>query len=282
MSKNNRNRNNRNNRGNDNRSQGNRGMTAEQARQHNDRSDQMSKPEDGRNNNPAWYYTDPEMADQISRFSFNQFAGLSKPYGKYVPQIMGIYLNPSPGVTPINGPLATDPWREAAVKAQNKGINMASLKWWSILTATSGRIAPYTRNDVAVLILALSEVVSIYEYIRRTLGLYMAYSLRNRVLPQGLIEASGIDADDLARKHPNYRLRMNTLVARINQLPIPGNIMYIAKAQDLYQHIYADSDSPMAQFYVVSPSTTWVIDEDTAPETGTILRTVPVLSLIHI
>lgn len=232
-------------------------------------------------NDPQWYYGDAIIADEISRFSFNQFAGITteclRGGGDEIdlPTVMVIPLNPCPGVTPAN----PGPYRDNGTNQVN-GINQALQQWWSVLTSRSGRGATYSKSDVGMLILALGEIISTIEHLRKVLGIAFTYNLRNRIVPGGLVTAMGIDEYDLMSQLADYRLRLNTLIMRLNKIPIPGNIEYFRKCQDLYQKLYVDSISDMAQFYVLVPATTWQINEILS-QTGTVLETIDGFYHIH-
>lgn len=248
------------------------------------RKDIMDRNKSDFPNDPLWYYGDATIGDEISRFSFNQFAGLTDARlasragnsGEQLEEFIGkgticvLPLNPSPGTTyVVNGmsQLEMDSFR-------HRGINQSLQAWWSLLTSRAGRGATYSKVDLGMLILAMGEVISTIEHLRRAVGIAFTYSLRNRVLPNGLLEAMGFDADDFLANLADYRLRLNSLILRVNKMPIPGNIPYFQKCQDLYQKIFVDSGSEMCQFYVLVPATTWVLKEQLS-QSGTVLQTAP-------
>lgn len=238
---------------------------------HNGRKDLLDDGKAGMNNNPAWYYTDEELAEQMSRFPMTQFPGLAQYEGSKLPVVMRICLSPHIVNTNYSRDLSSDDLKTLN-ELKLEGINLAAQKWWSMLTTYSGRGSTYTKNDLAILFAFIGEIISNYEFIRRAFGVLTTYSQRNRALPRLIVNAMGVDFDDFIKNSPNYRLRMNTLVAMINQLPIPSNVTYFAKCQDLYQHIYMDSNTEMAQFYVHVPGTTWMLDEELL-QSGSVLLT---------
>jgi len=223
--------------------------------------------------NPNWYFKDAVQAESMSRIQMNAFGALTKHAGHVMPTVCAFYANPCPGVTDFN--LVNDddiielPW-----DAQSKGINRAAQKLWYILTCKSGRSAGYTKSDVALLILSMGAMIETYEFIRRAFGIAYTYNQRNRALPTMLYRAMSVDMDDYQENAATYLKRMNSLMAIMNQLPMPGNIAWFAKCQDLYQNIYMDYPSEMAQLFIVSPSTTWVLEENDGFIGGSYLRTV--------
>lgn len=218
------------------------------------------------NNDPNWYYTDANVADQVSQLSMRDFLGvdcnITGPRGAssvdvYIPSIINVYLNPGAGA---NG-VVVQQQQQYVPDNRMSGINMAGFRTYSKLAAFTGRALTYGPQDISIMILALGEVISCVEYLRRALGVAYTYNVRNRSYPSRLIDAMGIDHQDMFQNYALYRNRFNELVTRINQIPIPKGIAYFDKCASLYEHIYLDSDSPMAQTIVTVPFTTWTLNE---------------------
>jgi hypothetical protein len=223
----------------------------------------------GRDNNPGWYFSNPEIADQVSRIAMRNFAGkdLTNFAGSSLNArtncINTIWVNPSPG-TQVS-------YTEGG---QKSAINMAGFKLYTKVGALTGRTLPYLPSDMSTMILAFGELISTVEFIRRAFGVAYTYSQRNRAYPIQAIKAMGINAEDLVTNFSTYRNRFNMLITRINQLPIPKDVAYFDKCASIYEKIYTDSTSPMASSIILVPATTWMIDE-TSYEGGTILKTTP-------
>lgn len=216
--------------------------------------------------NPNWYFKDAVQADVLSRIQMNAFGAITKIGNDILPTVCALYANPCPGVTKYE--VGVDPQFNA------KGINRAAQKLWYILTCKSGRAAGYTKADVALLLLGMGGMIETYEFIRRVFGIAYTYNQRNRALPGMLFQAMCVDMQDYQKNAAVYLKRMNSLMAIMNQLPMPGNISWFAKCQDIYQNIYMDYPAEMAQLFVISPSTTWVIEENDGFIGGSYLRTV--------
>jgi hypothetical protein len=220
-------------------------------------------------NKGRWYYGNDILANEISAFPFNQFVGRTaeslRGGNTSLPTVMVIPMNPCPGVTWIDD-------EGHVVPKTGRGINLALQQWWSIITSQTGKNAAWTKNDLGALILEIGEIISITEHFRRFFGLTFNYTLRNRELPKGLLEDMGLDADDFFAHLADYRMKLNTLILKLNKIPIPANISYFEKCQDLYQKVFWDAPSDMAQIYACVPATTWKLREDLV-EKGTVLQT---------
>lgn len=216
------------------------------------------------NNHPSWYFDDPTLASQVSRFSFNQFIGQSNLFTGSsinwdVPVTMQLFFNPSPGFNSPNDPGFS-------------GINQAGIKLYTALTSGNAKNAQYAPQDVTTLMLALGEVLSMSEMLRRALGLAFTYNKRNWAYARDIIAAAGVEPESMLANLAKYRLLFNTTVNEINKIAFPATIKYFEKCVYMYSHVWLDSESPMSQTYIYLPMSTWELDENTY-EGGTILKT---------
>lgn len=215
------------------------------------------------NNDPNWYFSDSGLMDTVSKFAFNNFLGYGNGVGSsHIPYAMQIYINPAAAC-------GMD-WRSND-NNRTSGINMAALKLYTTLSAQSGKTSNYGPEDLAILMLALGDLISFVEYGRRTLGLAFTYNSRNWNYPSNIIKACGFDDSvltDLAQKRMDFNITLNT----INKISFPANIAYFYKCASLYQNVFLDSTSPMAQSYVYLPCSYWKLDEK-ASSKGSVLKT---------
>lgn len=244
-----------------------------------DRKFDQTEPVDSRDprrydNDPNWYFLDANVAAQAASISFNQYVGQTvnidaisaggmhstKQYN--VPGVLVLPMAPSIGetVTPTSG------------------INMANLKLYSTLSSKNAKTTNYAPQDITMLELALGEILSMFEHIRRVFGIAMTYNQRNRLLPKALIAASGVQSDDFFKKLADYRLEFNTLVTLVNQIPFPATMAYMYKCMDMYQNVYTDGTSAMSQIIMLVPGLTWLLSES-ATDTGSVLSTVELPTL---
>lgn len=217
-------------------------------------------------NNPAWYFTDQTVMEQAAQLAFQQIKGLSDIKGSYPVNIVTRYIVSTPqSMALINGE-----------RAKYRGINMAAIKFYNQLAATTGRALTYAPQDITMMMLGFGDLISLVEFIRRTFAINFLTNERNRAYPQQVITACGIAAQDLAANFANYRLRFNTLLTRINQLPIPKAYAYFDKCASLYENFYLDKVSPNAQTIIEVPAILHTLDETTY-QSGTALITTPIV-----
>lgn len=236
-------------------------------------------------NDPNYYFFDKDLAEQASQLSFQNMLGYGSIKGYEIPTIVRILMNPSPGVTvdvpepsdltEVNAATASPELPVSYIGKNKAGINLMCAKLYTMLSTYSGRSAGYAPQDVGSMILGISSFAELSEHTRRIFGVAMTYNSRNRSIPLGLIEALGVEPEDFIKNIAVYRMRFNVIMTRINQIPLLDNIGYIRKSRELYQHIFLDSGSPMAQTFFYAPYSVWTLDEESY-EQGTILKTTPV------
>lgn len=237
-----------------------------------------------RDNDPNWYFTSSEMANQAAELSFQQMIDGSPLVGNYsIPALAIIKMNPSPGVNynitsmPGSQADAADTLPSSSGVDKRNGINLMSAKIYTLLSTFSGRTSSYAPQDVGTMILAISSIAELSEHIRRAFGLLFTYNTRNRYMPLQVIEAVYGQAKDFMANSAIYRQNFNVQMTRINQIPLLDNIGYIRKSREIYQKLYVDEPSAMAQMFIYRPDSVWYLDE-TSYQGGTVLRTMPLQS----
>lgn len=210
-------------------------------------------------NNPAYYYEDANVLEQVMNFSFNEFGGVptdiqESSQGTKMTfsnkMISSYYLNPSIPQTGDGNVYKMD------------GATTASIRNFLLLSGSNAKTTNYAPQDVTILILALAELIKIATWIARALGVAYLFNYRNRTYPESLLRAMGIDPTDFANNLANYRVRFNKLLSVASKIPFPATIPLFAKATDLYGKMYLDDDnSALAQTYLFNPYSIWLFDE---------------------
>lgn len=225
-------------------------------------------------NDPKWRMAVDPVGTQVHQYSFCNYIGQSvrlpspmlsqylavEPH-ENVASIGILSLNPSPGETGMGAP------------AMGAAINQQGLRTFTALSAGNAKTTNYAPQDVTTCLLAIGELISTFEYARRAMGVAYVYNVRNREFPRHMIQALGIDPDDLIKRMAEYRIRFNMLALQASKIPFPANIRYFDACRVLYQDLFLDSpDSAMAQVYAFKPCSTWYLDETSNPN-GTQLTT---------
>lgn len=154
-----------------------------------------------------------------------------------IPGVMSLKVMPTVGLADNN----LDP------------INIAGAQLYSQLQVKSGRTPSYDMADVMKTIVASGDAYSFYIWASRVYGTVNRYEVLNQYTPRALIEAMGVDFDDLRKNIADYRTGLNQLAYRLAMLPVPKQMTFFSRRVFMYQGIYKDSTTSKAQYYMFNP-----------------------------
>lgn len=222
----------------------------------------------GKDNDPGWYFTNRALAEDVMNSSFNivqgmQLTGFPNASDATRTSMATIVLSPTPGANVIN---------QQSLQ-YDYPVMAAARRLYTSMSGYTGRTITYAPQDIAMYILALGEIMSMFSHLRRAIGVVGTYNPQNRAYPSGVLKAMRIDSQDVYEQVNVWRDRYNYLINMANQLFIPNGIAYFAKCSALYDHIYLDSNTPFAQTIMMIPGSTWILDEKSDPN-GTMLRAI--------
>lgn len=212
-------------------------------------------------NDSSYYYLDNTLRDQLLNFSFNSFQGVAEEIdGQPIGMTGGgdfHFINGN--VMAIRVMPSLCPNRN--MNAPTDGINLVALRNFTVLSANNAKTTNYAPQDVAILMLALQEVIKIAGHMTRAFGVLYTFNQRNREWPDTLLTAMNIDPTDFRAHAADYRIQLNTILTAAQKIPFFDNYGAFAKARDIFQDIYVDDLSPLAQSYIFVPDGTWLFDE---------------------
>lgn len=216
-------------------------------------------------NNPEWRKFNEVLSTQVMSFPFTSIAGAASnfssvpkgiAYGHFNPAgIMRIDINPSIGYS----------------DSDTSAANQAARYLYTKLSANNMKTTQYGPQDVLMALLSLGEVVSISTYCRRALGLLGTVNPRNWYYPKAIISAMGINYDDFVKNASIYRTRYNYIAAIASAIAFPADINYFNSCRALFNDVFLDHSTGLAQTYMFVPSTYWDLNEKA--EGGSALET---------
>lgn len=202
-------------------------------------------------NDVSWYSANPALLEGSANFSwFNPLGAkwtLDVPTedisrvvmnDQRAPGLMTISLLPGPGVSQD----ATSP------------INIASRAIYSWVRHANSGHSNFEHADMMMYLLAMDDIYSYYSMLVRIYGLANTYSPLNRYYPKMVIEALGVNFDDLIQNLAQFRYYINSFGAKIGSFAVPGDMSYFKRHQWMYSGIYMDSASPKGQSYAFVPA----------------------------
>lgn len=225
------------------------------------------------NNDPALYYNDEKVLQDVASFSFATSLGTRLRVDRIypdnpasgnlasIPGVMAIAIGITPGVS---------------VDAQSP-LNLAAQNVYSFVRYKNSGSKNYDAPDLMLYLLALDSVYAAWNWMKRIYGEASQYSAVNRYMPKALLEAEGIDADDIFANLADYRGYLNMVAQRISAFCVPATMKYFIRHSWLFSNIFTDSNTSKAQIYMYVPKFFYTYDEMSSPTGG---KLVPILTAV--
>lgn len=219
-------------------------------------------------NDPSWYTTNKDLVDAAASINFSQVLG-HKMY-------RGLLSNPLPsdvqqaGLTVGEGNFAIPGIMTMSLmpalgysKEPNSAVNIASNAIYSFIRHANSGHSNYDSNDLMIYLLANTQIYSYLNFLIRVYSCATLYSGANRYLPAALVQAQGVNYDDVINNLANFRFALDTLIVKAQSLAVPANMTIFARHAFLYTNVYAEGTSPKDQLYMYVPQSFWTFDLDT-------------------
>lgn len=207
----------------------------------------MRNCQKGADNDPAWYAQNPQILKDSASFSYNYPLGSKLNLGKAhaadnlnrtsIPGIMAIHTSPAFG----------------ASTHSNSPINTAARNIYSFVRHANSGHANYDAPDLMLYLTAMDNLYSYVSFLKRAYGVMMPSYYTNRYMPKALVQAMGLDYDDLNTNLNDFRSYINRLALRVGSMCIPASMSYMARHMWMYEHIWTDDMSDKAQIYMYVP-----------------------------
>ena len=195
----------------------------------------------GGDNDVRWYAANPQLIKDTASYPFQFPLGTKHNLGgddKYisassVPGVCAIHWDPSIG-------MADD---------EIDAVNIAMRNIYSFIRHANSGKTNYEAPDLMLYLLAMSDILGYHAALKRIYGVAMTYSHTNRYVPKAIVEALGVDYEDIQMHLCELRGYINTFAVRIGSFCVPASMPYIARHVWMNSHIYVDSDQDKPQIY---------------------------------
>lgn len=198
-------------------------------------------------NDPAWYAQNPQLIRDYASFPFGQALGSKINYGGYlasdtnlvaIPGIASYYFAPTVGnPTDANAP-----------------INVAMRNIYSFVRHANSGHSNYDAPDLMLYLLAMDSVYMYHAFLKRIAGLVLDYTTMNRYYPSALVQAMGVDFDDVSSHIQDFRGFINQYAVKMGSMCVPNSMSYMARHTWMCEGLYTDSATSKAQTYFYTPS----------------------------
>ena len=232
--------------------------------------DYTSKKYDGNvktGRNPVdWYISNDQLAKDVASLPYAVLTGRTLPiHQAYTTDAIG---HPSfPGVCKLS--FVTSVGRSVD---GTSAINTASRSIYAWVRHQNSGHSNYEAPDLMIYIMAMMEVYAAYFEAVRIYDLAMTYKLVNRYMPEAVLKALGVNAENISANLAQYRAGLNLFAAKVSSLAVPNNFTTFQRHAMMLSNIFMDSDTDRGQYYVFARSHYRVYDPQTA-STGGYLKT---------
>lgn len=133
--------------------------------------------------------------------------------------------------------------------SKTQGINMAAIQLYTYVRQRNSGASNYEAADLAMYILALRELYSELGRLKKIIGLAGKFDYYNHNVPDLLLLANGVDANDLRANLASYRATLNILISKADAFALPKYFKIVDRSYFIEAAIFMDSDSIRGQFY---------------------------------
>jgi hypothetical protein len=120
-------------------------------------------------------------------------------------------------------------------------INKVGNKLFTTIQQHTNYAKSYQPADVMLMMLAYREVITLAHFCAKMLKLAASASTSTAYLPKSIVEACGIDYEDLRNNYPLYKKKIHLALVDASQLNIPKVTLFDRAAQ-MASGIYRDHD----------------------------------------
>lgn len=220
-------------------------------------------------NDPSWYAKNIQIMNDFASFSFGYPTGSPFRIDRILAESSAQTLNISSSMQTVPGicvmRLALSPGLSTSFES---AINVAANNLYAKINYKNSRNKSYNSPDLMMYILAMDNLYANWNWQKRLYGICSQYNAENRYIARALVEANGVDFDNLIANLPNYRGFLNTMAARITAFCVPAVFTYNVRHSWLFSNVFKDADNSKAQYYMYVPDYFYQYDETSSPHGG--------------
>lgn len=210
-----------------------------------------------KSNDPAWYAPDEALLRDSSSIPF------SLPFGEPIrfrdtttSTVIDLSDLDTQGLAGVPGVIALQV-KPTIGRARSRldPVNAAANAFYTHVRYVNSGRKNYDPADLMMYALAIGELYSFIQFAKRTYAFAFMYSQRNKFFGRAMIEASGLDPDDLIANLAQFRYWLNAFINKVSSYVIPSDINYFKRKFFLYSGYYLENPygNLKDQFYMYIP-----------------------------
>lgn len=200
-----------------------------------------------KDNDWQWYAQNEQLLKDSASFSYNYPLGTTvtitddstDPINTAaVPGVMALYCSPSYGGSGV----------------ANSPLNVAIRNIYSFVRHANSGHTNYDAPDMGIYLMAMDNLYSFIAFLRRIYGVVMTFSYTNRYYPTAVVNAMGVDFEDIHQNLADFRSYINSLAVKVGSMCVPASMSVFARHMWMYEGYYVDTDQDKAQTFLYTPS----------------------------
>lgn len=167
-------------------------------------------------------------------------------------------------------------------------VNMAAVAMYTQVRYVNSGRKNYDAPDLMMYCLGATDLYAFTFWCKRLYAAAFMYSQSNLYIGRALLEANGVDPNDLKQNLANFRMWLNTFIHRVTSYAIPATMPLFAQRVFMYSGLYIESDVNIKdQLYQFAPTAFYKFKLDEANKgmlettflSGNSVKPVPSISL---
>lgn len=213
-------------------------------------------------NHMEWYNSNPRLVEDSARVNF------TRPLGSIINVesstgsiIFSDALNP--GVASFRTMLVPG-YSDGPTSA----VNIASRDIYSFVRFENSGKTNYDATQLMFYLLAVDQLHAWHEYLKRAYGVLLNYDQRSKYTPRAIIQAMGLDYDNLVANIADFRWLINSTADRASIFHVPDgeHVPMFERHKFMFSGLYYDRDiEHKAQIYMFIPDGYFVWTETKKP-----------------
>lgn len=204
-------------------------------------------------NDSSWYRADSQLMKDAANLSFATTMGLPFDLADADGGIATVKAEDTmPGIMtmytiPTFGPL-TD-W--------SSPFNVAVRDMYTYIRHANSGHSNYDASNLGMYLIAYDSAATFYAWMVRLYGLTRTVLVQNAYTPKDLVTAAGGNYSSLVTDLAALRGYINSYAVRLNAMKVPSKWHILERHMWQYTHVFADSPTNKASFYVFRPAGLW-------------------------
>lgn len=209
-------------------------------------------------NDPAWYNKFPEMVAVAANLSWNVSLGAPitfKSNGNANAHFADAIPKKETGLLSM-GFIPTMGISETLTSPLNKCV----LEMYNQYRFNKSGSPGYDPADIGKVCLVTDSLYTYIAYLVRSYGFLNLASSTNMYVPRALVQATGMDFDDLLSNKADFLFYINTLIIQAAKINIPKDMTFTDRHVFLATNIFKDEPIERCSHFLYNPEYLWKFD----------------------